>query len=131
MLGYPNQPVRTAFNNVTLSADYADNRYSFDCGGMSKLTLDFNYAMGAAESANKLLFTLEHSPDNGVNWYSLIIDNTSAVSTLTPRVWEVEGTNKVDVIIDIAYRKMRLSVAESGVVTNAGTVSVDYTLSGI
>lgn len=130
MSDYHNQPVRSAFDAVTLTADYADNRYAFDCGSMSKVSFDIDYAMGAAETANKIQFTLEHSPDNGLNWYSLVIDDTSAVSTITPRVWEFTGTGKVNVIVDIAYKMMRMSLAESGVAVNPGTASVTYVTSG-
>ena len=54
MDGYNNQPVRTAFDAVTLTATAAGNQYVFDCGGMTALSLDLGYVMGAAESANKL-----------------------------------------------------------------------------
>lgn len=128
---YSNQPVSTAFSSKVLTASAADARYEFYTAGFQRLTLDLNYAMGAAETSNKLHFTLEHSPDDGVNWYSLVIDSTSTVSAISPRIWEVTGTSKVNVIVDIAYKKMRLSLYESGVVTNAGTASVTYTLSGL
>jgi hypothetical protein len=131
MDGYNNQPVRNAFDAVALTDTAADNQYVFDCGGMTALSLDLGYAMGAAETSNKLHFTLEHSSDNGVTWHSLVIDNTSAVSTITPRVWELAGTNSVNVLVTIAYKMLRLSLYESGVATNAGTASVDYTLSGV
>lgn len=129
MEGYSNQPVRTAFSSVALTSTYT-NQYSFHVGGHSKLSLDINYARGATEAASKMQFKLEHSPDEGVNWYSLVIDETTTISTITAREWEIGNTAKLNVLIDIAYKQMRLSVKESGVVTNAGNVSVTYTLSG-
>lgn len=131
MDGYNNQPTRTAFDAVTLTAAYSGNRKTIDCGGMTKISLDINYAMGATESANILDFTLEHSPDGGTNWYSLVIDTTATLSDITPRAWNITGTNKVNVILDIAYKQIRMSMLETGVVTNSGTASVDFTLSGI
>lgn len=131
MSEYRVQPSAVAFNNVTLTASAADNRYEFEVGGMQKLSLDFNYAMGAAETANKIHFTLEHSPDDGANWHSLVIDSTSTVSALSSRVWEYTGTGKFNVIVDIAYKLMRLSVYESGVAVNAGTATVTYVTSGM
>lgn len=131
MDGYNNQPTRSAFDNVTLTGAYSGNRKVIDVGGMTKLTLDIDYAMGATETANILSFTLEHSPDDGATWYSLVIDSTGTTSEITPRVWELTGTNKVNIIVDIAYKQVRLSMLETGVVTNAGTATVVSTLSGI
>ncbi len=128
---YPNQPTRTAFNNVTLTSAFSGNRKVFETDGMTKLSLDVRYTMGAAETANKIELQLEHSPDNGVTWFSLVIDNTGATSVLTPRIWEATGDNNLNIIIDIAYKQMRLSLRESGVATNAGTATVFYTLSGL
>jgi len=126
---YSSQVTREAFDDVTLTASYADNRKEIDVAGFSKIAFDIDYARGAAEASSKLQITIEHSTD-GTNWYSLVIDETSTVSTITPRVWELEDTNKVNVLVDIAYKKIRVSVQESGVVSNAGTVSIDYTISG-
>lgn len=128
---YPNQVTRPAFENVTLTAAFSGNRKSFETEGMEKLSLDIKYLQGATESANKIELQLEHSPDKGTTWYSLVIDATGATSVLTPRVWEVTGDNNVNIIVDIAYKMMRLSIRESGVVTNFGTATVTYTVSGL
>lgn len=129
---YRNQPPITLFNNVTLTANATDNRRTFAVGGFQKISLDFRYTMGATETLNKIHFTLEHSPDNGANWHTLVIDSTSgSVSALTPRVWEWTGTGNFNVIVDIAYKDMRLSIYESGVATNAGTATVFVTPSGL
>ena len=127
---FGNQQTINAFSGVALTSAYTDNRFTFDAGGFTKLTLDTSYAMGATESANTLQFQLEHSPDNGVTWYSLVIDTTDTVSTIVAREWTMAPAN-LNVIIDIAYKKMRLSIKETGVITNAGTASVSLTLSGL
>jgi len=128
---YANQPAVVAFDAAVLTASAACNQYEFETAGFEKVSLDFDYAMGAAETANKIHFTLEASPDGGVTWYSLVIDSTSTVSALTSRVWEFTGTGKFNVLVDIAYKHMRLSIYESGVASNAGTATVTYTLSGL
>lgn len=127
---YQNQPVRVAFDDVTLSADYADNRYATEVGGMAKISLDIDYARGAAEASSKLLMTIEHSTD-GTNWYSLVIDETSTTSEISARVWEIATTSKLNVILDIAYKMIRISLSESGAVTNDGTASITYVTSGL
>jgi len=121
---YSNQPKLVAFDNVTLTTTAAGNRFEFTTAGMEKLSLDVDYAMGAAETANKIHFTLETSPDGGTNWHSLVIDSTSTVSALNARVWEFTGDGKFNTLVDIAYDMMRLSVYESGVASNAGTATV-------
>lgn len=130
MLNYENQPSRTLFNNVTLTNAYTGNQKEFEANGFSKLSLDINYARGAGEAASELNFIIQHSDDKQ-NWYSLVIDETSTVSTITERVWEVTNTAKLNVLIDIGYIYLRVSAKETGVVTNAGTLSMKYTLSGL
>lgn len=127
---YSNQPVIVAFDDAVLTDAYTGNRFVFATGGFQKLSLDLTYAMGAAESANTLQFQLEHSPDDGVTWYKLVIDTTTTSSAITAREWTM-GADNLNVIVDIAYKKMRLSLKESGVATNAGTASVSITLSGL
>lgn len=130
MLRYTNQPSFELFDGAALTAAYAGNQKEFTATGFSKLSLDIDYARGAAEAASKMQFTLEHSTD-GVNWHSLVIDNTSTLSEITPRVWEIGTTGKLNVIIDIAYKQLRMSIKESDVVTNAGSATIVATLSGL
>lgn len=126
---YQVQAVIPAFTATTLTAAFTGNQLVMDTGGMSKLTLDLSYAMGNAETGNTLEFQLEHSPDDGTTWYKLVIDTTGATSVITPRVWSMAPEN-LNVIIDIAYKKMRLSLKETGVAANYGTATVVATLSG-
>ena len=123
-----NQPSRVAFDSVTLDGTYANNEKVIDVKAFDRLVLDIDYTRGSGEGASIMKFKLEHSPD-GVNWYNLTIDSTGETSVITPRVWEVQDTNKVSVIINIAYKQIKMSAIETGVVTNAGTLSTDYTLS--
>jgi len=130
MLNYTSQPVIPLFNTATLTADYTGNRKVFETGGFSKLSLDVVYNMDAGETLNLLEFQLEAS-NNGTDWFILAIDTTTTTeSTITERHWEMsEGSQNI--LIDIAYKYMRLSLLESGVVTTFGTASVTATLSGL
>jgi hypothetical protein len=90
--------------------------------------------MGATETSNTIEVRVESSPDK-VNWYRIPNEAVSgAVSTLTAREFTFVGTNAaaatIGIFLDIAYKNLRISVKESGVATNAGTVYVESTLSG-
>lgn len=119
---------------LTDSYDVANKTIAFPTGGFSKLNLDVLYTMGSAETSNSIELRLECSPD-GTNWYRLPNDSTSAgTSTLTAREFTFVGTNAaaatISIGLDIFYKWMKLSVKESGVAANAGTVYVEGTLSG-
>ena len=131
MLYYRNQPPIVAFDGITLTDTFADNQFEFDCGGFSRLSVNLGYTVGDAETANTLDMLLEASPDEGENWYSLVIDETATVSEISQRVWQVASTSKLNIIVDIAYTKMRVSVKETGVETNPGTATVILQLSGL
>lgn len=130
MSDYRVQPVVTAFSAVTLTDDYADNGYVLAVGGMSKLSLDIAYAQGAAETGNICHLKVEHSTD-GTNWYQLTIDSTDSVSDITAREWNITGDASLNVILDIAYKQVKISVKESGVAANAGTATVVALASGL
>ena len=130
MLHYTTQNSPEVFDNVLLTTAYADRRVVIDSAGMSKLAVFVDYARGAAEAASKMFVSLEVSP-NGADWYSLVIDETSVTSVITPREWEIGATSKTNILVDIAYPFMRLSLKETGVSTNAGRATVAYTLSGL
>jgi hypothetical protein len=130
MLNYTNQPPISLFDNVAVTAAYTGNRKEFTVAGFSKLSLDIDYERGDSEAGSKLVFTLEHSTD-GVNWHNLVIDNTSTVSQISAREWEIADTASLNVLIDIAYLKLRMSIKEDDVSANAGTATVVATLSGL
>lgn len=130
MSEYRVQQKVTAFDAVTLTDDFADNRYELDVSGMQKLSMDIDYAQGAAETGNILHLAIEHSTD-GTNWHQLVIDDTNTVSDITAREWNITGDAALNVILDIAYDKLRFSVRETGVASNAGTVSLVLLSSGM
>lgn len=108
---------------------------TFDCGGFSRAEFTFLYTMGATETTNSIEFILEHSTD-GTNFYRLPNDSTSGgTSTITEREFTYVGTSnagnsEIVVGLDIAYKALRISVKESGVGSNKGSVYVEVLLSG-
>ena len=101
---------------------------------MSKLNVDILYTMGATETSNTIDVRFEGSPD-GTNFYRIPNDSTAGgTSTLTAREFTFVGTNAaaatISIGLDIFYKFMKVSFKESGVVTNAGTVYAEITLSG-
>jgi hypothetical protein len=119
---------------LTNAYDNAATTKSFATGGMSKLNIDALYTMGATETSNSLEIRVEGSPD-GTNFYRIANDTTSGgTSTLTAREFTFVGTNAaaatISVGLDIFYKFVKVSFKESGVVTNAGTLYAEITLSG-
>ena len=119
---------------VALTNAYTGNAKELKVGGYSKLNLDILYTMGAAESANTLEIKMEGSFD-GVNWYRIPNESaTNGVSTLYARNWTFTGTDAaaatISIGIDIFYKYVKVSVQETGVVANAGTIFAEATLSG-
>lgn len=107
---------------------------TFETAGFSKMNLDLSYTMGATETSNTIEVKVEGSPD-GDNFYRIANDSTSGgTSTLTAREFQFTGTNAdtatISVFLDIAYKFVRVSVKETGVVTNKGNIFVEATLSG-
>tara|TARA_R100001086_G_C11848217_1_gene261037 strand:- start:24708 stop:25103 length:396 start_codon:yes stop_codon:yes gene_type:complete len=131
MLNYVTQPPVTVFDNITLTSAYSGNVGTvLDVKGMSKVSIDVDYAQGASESGNICHFKLEHSTD-GTNWYQLVIDDTNTVSDITAREWNITGDATLNLIVDIAYDKLRISARESGVASNAGTLTMVAMTSGL
>ncbi len=121
---------------VTLTATAADNRTQIDVDAMQQVVLYIKYTVGSGESANVLNMTIDFSPD-GTNFYQ---EATEAVSTST--ITEYQATRQFTgasastaysfrVAIPIAdIKKLRIAFAETGVVTNFGTLSVLAVTSG-
>lgn len=149
MLNYPIQQTFTAIGtksgttrtSIALTTSYQAESgqttptKTFDCGGFSKMNLDLLYTMGATETANSIEIKIEGSID-GTNYYRIANDSTSAgVSTLTAREFTFVGTNAaaatISVGLDIFYKKLKISIKETGVVTNAGTIFGEVTLLGL
>lgn len=122
MLNYSTQQPVVLFNEATLTTAFSGNRKELPVSGFSKLSLDVSYT-----GTSTLQFSIEHSTD-GTNWYSLVIDNTSTVSEISPRVWEIDATSKLNILIDIAYKNLRISMKEA---VAGGTATIVATLSGL
>ena len=141
-LYYPAQPTQvmigskdgTTRTSATLTAAYTGNTYNMPVAGFSKIDLAVLYTMGATETTNSIEFQIEHSPD-GTNWYRIPNEEASSgVSTLFAQNFTFVGVDAtvatISIGLDIFYRYLKVSVKESGVVTNAGTIFVEATLSG-
>jgi len=109
---------------------------TFGVGGMSRVDFAVAYTMGATESSNSVEILLEWSPDR-VSFYPLVTDTTTAgTSVLAERQFQYVGTTNAGLSemtfgVDIAYAEaMRISIKETGVVTNAGSVYVEAVVSG-
>lgn len=107
---------------------------AFKIAGFTKANFDLSYTMGATETTNSIEVKIEHSPDN-INWYRYITDSTSGgTSTLAVREWTYVGINaavsNISLPIDIFDQYLRISVKESGVATNKGTLFCEVTLLG-
>lgn len=114
------QPV-VIFDEVTLTTDFDDNRYELAVDGMEKLSLDINY--DANDASNVLEMTVEHST-NGTDWYSLVIDDTATVSDITAREWNITGSASLNVLLDIAYKNVRVSIKETVNASTAGSATI-------
>lgn len=107
---------------------------SFATGGYSKLNLDVLYTEGATETANSVELKFEGTPDF-INYYRIPNEAVSGgTSTLTAREFTFVGADAasatISIGLDIFYKGMRVSCKETGVVTNAGNVFIEMTLSG-
>ena len=122
---------------VALTAAYTGNRKAFETGGYVKMNLDVRYTTGAAETDNSLNLLLEGSSD-GVNWYQLVNEsNSNGASTVYQREFTFGGTGTTAATayalsygIDVFYKYVRVSVKETGVAANAGSIFIEATLSG-
>lgn len=120
---------------LTTAYDVANKTKIIETGGFSKLNLDILYTTGSGETSNSVEIRVEGSPDR-TNFYRIPTDTISGgTSTLAQREFTFVGASAataydISLGLDIFYKYMRISVKESGVVTNAGTIYVEGTLSG-
>lgn len=119
---------------LTDAYDVANKTKIFETGGMSKLNLDCLYTMGATETLNSIELRVEGSPD-GTNFYRIPNESiSSGTSTLTRREFTYVGVDAaattISVGIDIFYKYVRVSVKETGKVTNFGTIYIEATIGG-
>src|SRR3990167_3550919 len=121
---------------VTLTATASDNRAEIDVDGQVQVVLYVRYITGATETNNILQMTVDYSPD-GTNFYQEVTEESS-----TTLITEYQATRQFTgaaaattysfrVPIPVAdIQKLRIAFAESGVVTNFGTVSCLVVTSG-
>ena len=108
---------------------------AFAIGGYSKLDIALLYTTGAAETSNSIEVKIEASPD-GTNYYRIPNDSTSTgTSTITAREFTYVGAAAataypISISLDIFYKNIKVSIKESGVASNAGTIHGIATLSG-
>lgn len=120
---------------LTTGYDVANKTKIFETEGYSELVLDVLYTTGSGETSNSVEIRVEDSVD-GTNFYRLSNESASAgTSTITQREFTFVGASAATAYafsyrLDISYQSMRISVKESGVVTNAGTIFVEGQLSG-
>lgn len=133
LIGSKSGTTRTA---VALQSSYhADLTKEIETGGFSQIVVDMNYTMGATETANSIEMRVKVSQD-GTNYYQIVNETVSAgTSTITAREFTYVGVNAaasaISIPLDVMYRYMQFEFKESGVVTNAGTLYAEYTLSGL
>ena len=128
--------IGTTRTTITLTAlyDVANKTKIFETSGYSKVNIDIFYTMGATETSNSIELRVESSPDR-VNWYRLANESVSAgVSTLDAREFTFIGsdatTATISIGLDIFYKYIRVSLKETGVLTNFGSVYCEATLAG-
>jgi len=120
---------------LTNAYDVANKTKIFETGGISKLNFSILYTTGAGETDNSIELRIETSSDR-INFYQILNESVSAgTSTLTLREFTFVGAAAATVYspslpLDVQDKYMRISVKESGVVTNAGTIYIEATLSG-
>jgi len=145
MLGYTYQDSATLIGTksgttrtsvaLTDAYDVANKTKIIETGGLSKINFSILYTTGAAETNNSIEIRLESSVDR-TNFYRIPNESVSGgTSTLTQREFTFVGASAatayaISLPIDVQDNYMRISVKESGVASNAGTVFVEATFSG-
>jgi len=119
---------------LTNAYDNAATTKIFEAGGYSKLNLDILYTMGSGEAGNSIEVRVDQSPDR-TNFYRIPNESVSSgTSTLTAREFTFVGSDAaaatISIGLDIFYENIRISVKETGVATNAGTIYVEGTIWG-
>lgn len=109
MLYYPNKSVALAFDDVTLTNNFTGNEFEMATGEMSKLSM---YVDAVASMQLKVEVSMD-----GMDWYSLVIDETQTTSEITSRVWEFPNAGKYNILLDVIYPFIKVSVKGTGKAT--------------
>ena len=134
LIGSKSGTTRTSIA-LTNAYDVANKTKSFSTGGMSKINLSILYTTGAGETNNSIELRVDSSSD-GTNWYQIPNEAASTgTSTLTQREFTFVGAAAatayaLSLPLDVQDKYMRISVKESGVVANAGTIYIELMVSG-
>ena len=137
LIGTKSETTRTSIdleNTYQAESGQTKPTKTFACGGYTKLNLDILYTMGGSETTNSIEIKIEDSPD-ATNYYNIPNDSTSGgTSTLTAREFTFVGVDgaatSISLGLDIFYENLKVSIKETGVVSNKGTIFVDGTLLG-
>lgn len=129
--------VGTTRTSATLTTGYdvATKTKILPTGGVSKINYSILYTTGSAETNNSIEVRIRTSAD-GTNFYQIVNESASSgTSTLYQREFTFVGASAATAYafslpLDVQDRYMEISVKESGVASNAGTVYVEATLSG-
>ena len=125
-----------ALSPVTLTATASDNRAQIDVDGQVQIVLYVRYITGAAETNNILQMTVDYSPDGTLFYQEVTEESSTTLITEYQATRQFTGasaatTYSFRVPIPVAdIKKLRIAFAESGVVTNFGTVSCLVVTSG-
>ncbi len=120
---------------LTAAYDVANKTKIFTTGGMAKVNLSILYTTGTGETVNSIELRVESSAD-GTNFYRIPNEAVSTgTSTLTQREFTFVGASAataydLSLPLDVQDKYMRISVKESGVSANAGTIYIEATISG-
>lgn len=134
LIGTKSGTTRTAIL-LTAAYDVSNKTQTFETKGISKLNFSILYTTGSAETANSIEIRIETSSDR-TNWYRIPNEAVSTgTSTLTVREFTfVEASAAtaapISLPLDTQDKYMRISVKESGVSSNFGTVYIEVVLSG-
>lgn len=133
LIGTKSGTTRTA---ATLPTSYGSTaRNDFPTLGMSKVNLSILYTTGAAETNNTIELKIESSPDR-TNWYQLPNESVSGgTSTLVQEEFTFSGPSAATAYafslpLDLSDLYYRISIKESGVAANAGSVYCEATILG-
>ena len=120
---------------LTNAYDVANKTKVFETKGQSKLNINVQYTTGTSETGTSLLIRVRNS-DDGTNLFRIQNETvTGGTSQMSNREFKYTGgtgatTYNYSIGLDIFYPYMEVSVMESGVSTNYGTVYIGGTVLG-
>ena len=138
-LSYGQQSIKAVIGTIaspsTLTNAYAGNTNNFPIGGVSMLTLVGTYTTGATETSNNIDIKVEGSADK-TNYYQEMTESAAAgVVTMYPATYKVNGAGSATaypfrIMVPVADKRIKISIKETGVAANYGTVVMQALMSG-